>query len=234
LGAIMAKGKPAGRKLGRIILLSSPKGGTGKSSLARNLLVSAAKDGSHVLGVDFDRQQTLTKWANRRERVRQSFPEMVHVGVKAASLGDWRSIIDAAPDFDLVVIDTAPSIEDHYNAALGLSAAANFVLVPVGQTQDDIDSASPWMQTLTKAGIRAAFVLNRANRRTRSYDEARAKLLKVGPLCPVEIPTLEDIHVTAGKGLSILDVKGAKASDTFAALWSYVAREAGVTMEAAA
>lgn len=230
----MPKSKPVEQKLGRIVLLSSPKGGTGKSSLARNLLVSAAKEGLHVLGVDFDRQQTLTKWANRRERVRQSFPEMAQVEVKAAALGDWRSIIDSARGFDLVVIDTAPSIEDHYNAALSLSAAAHLVLVPVGQTQDDIDSASPWMQTLGKAGIQAAFVLNRANRRTRSYDEARAKLLKVGPLCPVEIPTLEDIHVTAGKGLSVMDVRGAKAADTFAALWSHVAREAGVAMEAAA
>ncbi len=36
----MPRSKPVRREPGRIILLSSPKGGTGKSSLARNLLVS--------------------------------------------------------------------------------------------------------------------------------------------------------------------------------------------------
>jgi chromosome partitioning protein len=222
----MPRSKPVGREPGRVILLSSPKGGTGKSSLARNLLVSGAKTGLDVLGVDFDPQGTLHKWFLRRKRLREGLPECPEVAVSQADLGNWRAVVEGAASRGLVVIDTPPTIEHYYNAALGLSAAAHLVLVPCGQTQDDVDSVTPWMQTLTGADIRAAFVLNKANRRTRSYDMIRAKLLKFGALCPVEIPTLEDIHLSAGRGLSVLDVRGAKAADIFDALWSYVAREA--------
>jgi chromosome partitioning protein len=218
----------------RIVLLSSPKGGTGKSSLARNLLVCGARAGLDVLGIDFDRQSTLHKWFLRRERLREGIPEAPRVEVCAAALANWRSVLEESVGHDLVVIDTPPSIEDHYHAAVGLAGAAHLVLVPSGQTQDDIDSVSPWMQALGKAGVTAAFVLNKANRRTRSYETARARLLKVGQLAPVEIPSLEDIHLTAGKGLSVIDVKGAKASESFDALWSYVAREAGVDLEVVA
>lgn len=218
----------AARTAGRIVLLSSPKGGTGKSSLARNLLVSAARAGRSVLGVDLDRQQTLTKWHLRREKLREGLPEIPAVEVRPANLADWRSVLDAATGRDLVVLDTPPSIEDHYSTALALAAAAHFVLVPCGATQDDMDSSTPWMQTLVRAGVPAAFALNRTNRRTRSYEAIRARLLAIGPLCPVEVPLLEDIHVSAAQGLGIADVKGSKAADTFAALWSHVAREAGL------
>lgn len=216
----------AARSQGRIILLSSPKGGTGKSSLARNILVSAAKADVRVLGIDFDPQGTLHKWFLRRERVRESFPECPRVEVKAASLGEWRTALKAAGEFDLVVLDTPPGIEVQYNAAMSLCSAADFVMVPCGATQDDVDSSAPWMAALVQAEVPAAFVLNKANRRTKSYETVRTKLLQTGPLCPVEIPQLEDIHVSAGKGLAIMDFAKAKAHDTFDAFWSYVAREA--------
>ena len=234
-GSIMrrsgATARPPG---GRIVLLSSPKGGTGKSSLARNLLVCGAQAGLDVLGIDFDRQSTLHKWFLRRERLREGIPEAPRVEVRTAALADWRGVLDGAAAHDLAVIDTPPSIEDHYNAAVGLAAASHLVLVPCGQTQDDIDSVSPWMATLVKSGVPAAFVLNKANRRTKSYEAARGRLLKVGALAPVEIPAFEDIHLTAGKGLSVLDVKGAKATESFDALWSYISREAGIRLGMAA
>ncbi len=215
---------------GRVVLVASPKGGVGKSSLCRNILVSAAKEGVRVLGIDLDQQQTLAKWHARRERVRHSFPECPEVVVTAAPLGEWRGALREAGNFDLLVIDTPPSIEVQYGAAMSLCSAADFVLVPSGATQDDVDSVAPWMRTLMEADIRAAFVLNKANRRVRSYETIRTKLLQVGALCPVEIPMLEDIHVSAGKGLAVSDFAKAKASETFDALWAYVAREASIKL----
>lgn len=223
-----------GSAQGRIVLVASPKGGVGKSSLCRNILVGAAKGGVRVLGVDLDQQQTLAKWHNRRERVRQTYPECPEVPVVAAPIGEWRSALKEAANHDLVVIDTPPSIEVQYGAALSLCAAAHFVLVPTGATQDDLDSVTPWMRTLLAAEVRASFVLNKANRRVRSYETIRTKLLQAGGLCPVEVPTLEDIHVSAGKGLAVPDFARAKASETFDALWAYVSREAGVRVPAAA
>src|SRR3712207_2826514 len=117
----MPMSKPSGQvACGRIVLLISPKGGTGKSSLARHLLVCGALAGLNVFGVDFDRQGTLTKWAQRREKLRQGIPEIPAVTVQEAEMAEWRQAAEAAAAYDLTVIDTPPSIEDYYNAAIGL------------------------------------------------------------------------------------------------------------------
>jgi chromosome partitioning protein len=215
----------------RILLIASPKGGVGKSSLCRNILVAAARAGVRTLGIDFDQQQTLAKWHARREAVRRAYPETTEVPVLAVPITDWRAALKKADAFDLVVVDTPPSIEAQYGAALSLCGAAHHVLVPTGATQDDVDSVTPWMRTLTKSEISASFVLNKANRRVKSYEIVRTKLLQAGPLCPVEVPMLEDIHVTAGKGLGVLDIPNKKTTDTFEALWAYVARAAGLKTE---
>lgn len=185
-----------------------------------------------MLGIDLDQQQTLTKWHTRRLRVRQTYPDCVDAPVMAAPISDWRTVLREAANYDLLVIDTPPSIEAQYGAAMSLCAAADLVLVPTGATQDDVDSCTPWMRLLAEANIRSSFILNKANRRVRSYEAIRTKLLQAGPLCPVEIPTLEDIHISAGKGLAILDFARPKSGETFAALWAYVAREANLKLSA--
>ncbi len=217
---------------GRVLLVASPKGGVGKSSLCRNILVAAVLAGARVQGVDLDAQQTLVKWHQRRELVRKTYPETPDVPVLGMALADWRAALREAPRFDLTVIDTPPSIEVQYGAAVALCQAAHHVLVPTGATQDDVDSVTPWMRTLTEAGVPASFVLNKANRRVKSYEAVRTKLLKAGSLCPVEIPMLEDIHVSAGKGLAVLDLSNRKTNETFDSLWAYVARVIGMKIAA--
>ena len=52
--------------LGKTLMMFVPKGGTGKTTIAAHLLVSAAKAGRTVLGVDFDPQGTLVRWSKER------------------------------------------------------------------------------------------------------------------------------------------------------------------------
>ncbi|MFC4168205.1 ParA family protein [Teichococcus aestuarii] len=212
----------------RIIMASSPKGGVGKSTLCRNLLVCAAHSGKKVLGLDFDAQRTLATWAERRERIRETFPDCLAVPVQEADLGDWRGAIRRAKSSgaDVIVIDTPPSIEINISAILSLSGEADLLLIPCQPSQDDLDSAAPWMQRLAAAKVHAAFVMNRANRRTRSFGAIRTKLLALGAICPVEIPPLEEIAEASSKGLAIADLSKAASTETFDGLWSYVAREA--------
>src|SRR3712207_9318967 len=77
----------------RILLISSPKGGSGKSVLSRHLLVSAAQAGVRAIGLDFDRQQTLANWAARRARTRESFPAFADIAVELAALQAWRGAL---------------------------------------------------------------------------------------------------------------------------------------------
>jgi chromosome partitioning protein len=211
-------------------MLSSPKGGVGKSSISRNLLVSAARAGRSVTGLDLDAQKTLTTWVERRERLRRSAPALPAVPVVTASLDDWRAGLKQAraSGADLIVVDTPPSIELNVAAITALTASVDLTLVPSLPTQDDVDSTAPWMARLRGGNAKAAFVLNRANARTKSYTAMRVKLLGFGPLCPMEIPTLEEIHTAAGKGLGVLDLTRATSSETFEGLWKYVCLEVGL------
>ena len=211
-----------------IIMLSSPKGGVGKSSIARNILVLAARAGKSVAGLDLDQQGTLATWAQRRERVRLQIPEITEVPVVQASLDDWRGALRRVKSLkvDLAVIDTPPSIELNLAAIVSLSKEADLILVPCQQTQDDVDSVLPWMTRLLESNAKASFILNRSNRRAKSFGTVRAKLLSVGPVCPVEIPQLEEIPLASGKGLGVMDLARPNSSETFGSLWSYVARKA--------
>lgn len=211
-------------------MLSSPKGGVGKSSLARNLLVLAARAGNSAVGVDFDQQGTLSTWAQRRERVRLTIPEVSSIFVGVATLDDWRNALNdaRATEASLLVIDTPPSIELNLSAIVSLSSEADLILVPCQQTQDDVDSAGPWMSRLLETSAKASFILNRSNRRAKSFGSIRAKLLAVGPVCPVEIPQLEEIPLAAGKGLGVMDLTRPSSGETFESLWSFVSRELGL------
>ena len=212
----------------RVLLVSSPKGGSGKSVLSRHVLVSAVQAGIHAIGLDFDRQQTLTKWAARRARTREAFPDFAETVVRAVTLQDWRGALRHIEGYQLAVLDTPPSVEDHLPAIEALGEAADLVLVPAVCTQDDVDSVAPWIRALTGKGLRCSVVLNRANRRTTSYARMRGVLVKAGSVCPTELPQLEDIHVPASKGLTLLDYSKSRGIEPFEEIWAYVRREVGL------
>lgn len=212
----------------RVLLISSPKGGSGKSVLSRHLLVSAAQTGIRVIGLDFDRQQTLTKWAARRARTREAFSDFADTVVEPVTLPDWRGALRRTEGYQLAVLDTPPSVEDHLPAIEALSEAADLILVPAVCTQDDVDSVAPWIRALAEKGFRCSVVLNRANRRTTSYARMRGMLVKAGSVCPIELPQLEDIHVPASKGLTLLDYSKSRGIEPFEEIWAYVRREMGL------
>src|SRR5215217_6804886 len=106
-----------------VVLLSSPKGGVGKSSLSRNILASAAQVGKRVVGIDLDQQSTLKTWSERRDRARNAIPGLPPVPVIFANLSDWRPALKKANGADLIVVDTPPSIEVNTPAITALSDA---------------------------------------------------------------------------------------------------------------
>ncbi|MFL5279799.1 MAG: AAA family ATPase [Rhodopila sp.] len=65
--------------------MCSPKGGVGKTTITRCLLVAGAQAGLSVVGLDFDPQQSLGKWATRREKTRQALPSETFVSVPVHS-----------------------------------------------------------------------------------------------------------------------------------------------------
>ena len=212
----------------KVVLMCSGKGGCGRSSIARALLVTAAQKGISAIGIDFDPQQTLLKWSLKRQHTRATLPNFVEVQIEPARLQDWRETLERLTGYALAVLDTPPTIEDHITAVHGLCDVASMVLVPSSSTPDDLDSVIPWVTNLVTRHVRVASVLNRVDRRTKLFGAARTKLLRAGPLLPIEIPSYEDIPSHAQHGLTVLDIERARGADAYEGLWTYVAREIGL------
>jgi chromosome partitioning protein len=212
----------------RVIVLGGSKGGCGRSTIARNLLVAAGRAGVKAIGVDLDAQLTFQRWSERRLTSREKFPQIVPTEVLAAEVGQWADFLGRVADYKLMVVDTAPGVEADPVAMVELCRRATLVLVPTSTSLDDLESVAPWARSLIKAGARSVFVLNRANRRTRSYAAARTTLLKYGPLAPTEIPALEDIPASFHGGLAVVDYEKSKGADAMNDLWQYARMEVGL------
>lgn len=218
------KGGPEGEAC-RLVVLGGSKGGCGRSTICRNMLVAAGQDGLRAIGFDLDEQGTFRRWSERRGKAKEALGQIVTTNVVQAEPGAWRSILDRAQGYQIAVIDTAPGVEHDMGAMLELCRQATLVLVPTSPSNDDLESVVPWFRNLAALGAHAAFVLNKANRRTKSYAAARTTLLKHGSLAPVEVAALEDISAPHGSGLAAADYEKSKGADAMADLWTYVRRE---------
>jgi chromosome partitioning protein len=179
-------------------------------------------DGFKVATLDLDRQMTLSKWWERRP---EEMPSIAHF---QASLIDAQEIVDSITDFDLLVIDTPTAVEEHPENIKLLIMAADLVLIPSQQQVEDTESVTSWMRLVNGYGRPAAFVLNRVNRRAKSFERAKLDLNKAGRLCPIEVGQAEDIPRSTLAGLGVLEIKGAAGSEEMGGVWQFVRNELGI------
>jgi chromosome partitioning protein len=203
------------------LLVSSPKGGTAKTTASRNIAVLAAQDGLRVAAVDFDPQQSLGHWWSRRPKVAAPVTYFEATAAMAGNIGE----IDG---HDLIVIDTPPGVEFQPAAIRALVKAAHFVLVPTNQYSPDLASVEEWMRFLREEGAKAAYLLGNTHRRTKSFEDAKRRLVKSGRLCPIDVPHYEDIPATNDLGIGIAEVKGGKGADDYRGVWDFVRGELGL------
>jgi chromosome partitioning protein len=205
------------------VLVSGPKGGIGKTTLSRNIGVAAALHGLRVATLDLDPQRSLTLWYGKRP------DEMAEIAHFQAGMvpKDIREALVGINGYDLLVIDTPPSIEDHPEVFKMLIVVTDLAIIPTGQSSDDVDIVLPWMAFMRRFGVNAWYVLNRVKPRTRGFTEAQTKLLKAGRICAVELPDYEDVQFSASRGLGLLELRNAKGGEHISGIWSFVAQELG-------
>jgi chromosome partitioning protein len=198
------------------VLLTSPKGGCGKTELTKNLAVAAAMSGLNVAVADFDRQRTLTRWWKRR-------PESaMQIEVYEGSMATAREVYDVN-GHDLLLIDTPPGVEDHPEQIKVLISAADYVLVPSQPSIADTESVAEWMTFIRSCNRPGAFVLNRINKSAKSsLDIAKRDLNRSGLLCPIEVPQYTDFDRAARLGVSVLEVRGMSGSEDIQSVWDFL------------
>lgn len=204
------------------LLVASGKGGSGKTSTSLNMAVYAVHEGLRVVIVDLDRQATLTRWYKRRP------DEAPSVTLWAGSMADASKAIreiDALTTADMVVVDTPPGLDDHPEATRLLVERADFVLVPTTQGTADIDSVVEWMKFLRREKAHASFLMNKVQRNHTRYRNAKLRLNRAGPLCPVDVRLLDDIEATHDHGVGTCEFRRSRGAEDFGAVWEYVKQQ---------
>jgi chromosome partitioning protein len=186
-----------------IIGVLNQKGGVGKTTIAVNIAATLARKGHRVLLVDADPQGSSLAWSSARE----SDPIFPVIGMAKPTL--HRDLPEIAKDYDAVVIDGAPRVNELGRAAI---MASDLVVIPVQPSPYDVWAAQETVQLIREAVVykerlKAAFAINRKIVNTAiGRDVQRA-------LEPLEVPVLASALCqrvlyaeSAAQGLAVAEV----------------------------
>jgi chromosome partitioning protein len=186
-----------------IIGVLNQKGGVGKTTIAVNLAATYAKSGLRVLLVDADPQSSALQWSAARD----AEPLFPVVGMAKPTL--HRDLPDIAKDYQVVIIDGAPRVNELGRAAI---LASDLVLIPVQPSPYDIWAAAETVKLIEEAqqfkpSLKGAFVINRKIANTaigRDVTEALGQF-QAFPVLPTALHQRVVYAESAGQGLSVIE-----------------------------
>ena len=220
---------PAKIKKAKVVLCSSAKGGSGKSTSVRSLATFAAKEGLRVATVDLDAQQTLTRWWLRRP---DNLPSITNYdAIPMADASEAVGELAASGDYDVILVDTAPGVEKEVEPLKHILGRSDLVLVPTTDGGEDLESVADWMATLRREKRPAYFLLCKTDRGMGTVGEARTFLSNKGRICPIDVRTMQAIKrsYVDGRGPADFTSKpGLRAAEDYRAVWNFVKLELGM------
>jgi chromosome partitioning protein len=156
----------------KCIVVTSQKGGTGKTTVAVNLAAGAARQSNTRVGLlDLDPQGSLTDWSHNRS------PEsaLAAITVKKGSHPINSEVIAAwASGFDVAVLDCPAQLGPTSRTA---AALATTIVIPVEPSCLSLYSLTQTLKVVESAPARRVVVLSRAIRNLTVYRWAESTLL---------------------------------------------------------
>lgn len=200
----------------QVIVFSSQKGGSGKTTLSGHIAVQARLSGCDRIGiVDTDPQQSLSDWHQAREE------DDLHL-----KFGDGESIardIQELRDLgvSLIVVDTPPAA----NASIAsIVRHADLVCIPARPSPHDLRSVGKTIDLVEPLRKPMIFVLNGAPVRAMITRQAALSLCQYGTVAPVIIHNRVDFASSMSDGWTAMEIDPeAKSSEEMRKLWDYIA-----------
>lgn len=143
-----------------IILFGGEKGGTGKTTLATNMVAMLSRDSDDVLLIDTDKQGSANSWSLVREEVGLPIHCMQKFGNGIAS-----AIKDLGKRYEHVVVDAGGRDSVELRASM---VVADTLIIPLQASQFDIWTLGAMDELVEQVkalnpNLKAFSVLNRAN-----------------------------------------------------------------------
>jgi len=193
------------------IIVTNPKGGCGKSTIATNIASHYARQGKIVRLFDHDTQGSSLAWIRRRD---EDAGEII--GVDASKNSDHRLTrswqLRVPPDTDVALIDSPAGTDITELAAL--FQKNDSVLIPVLPSPIDIHATAHFIKELLTTGgarqrmIRLAVVANRVRKNTLMYHALERFLFSLN--IPF-ISSLRDTQLYAKaieQGIGVQEISG--------------------------
>ncbi|MCK5232382.1 MAG: AAA family ATPase [Desulfobulbaceae bacterium] len=203
-----------------IVTVGNTKGGVGKTTIAVNLAVEAAKDGKTVLLIDTDPQGSST--AFRTEREKDDIKAVALVSDKLHK--DIQGFVSA---FNFIIIDAGGRDNAVFRSAV---AACNLFLLPVLPSQFDVWAAEDAVKVFKEIQpfnkMKGRMVLNMVRPNTKVSVEAQEALSEYQD----DLPMLEErLHnrvafkssISDGQGVNEYEPSG-KAADEIKRLYKAI------------
>ena len=197
-----------------IVVITSQKGGSGKTTVTAHLAVAAERVGhGPSVVIDTDPQQTLATWWKVREA---EAPKLAPVSLR--ELPDKLAVL-AQMGFTYCFIDTPPALTEQNRQVLGL---ADLILIPTRPSPNDLWSLGATLDLVKQASTPFVFVLTQAKGNARITVQTLAALSEHGQVLQSVIHDRVDYAASMTDGRTALEIRpSGPAAAEVAALWGF-------------
>jgi chromosome partitioning protein len=210
----------------KIIAIAMQKGGVGKSTLTRSLAVAATEAGLNVLALDMDAQQSITQWAERRNKPLPA--------VRFSTEIELPKLLRQAENAgcDLIIIDTPPARSSEAPAAV---EAADLVLVPCTPDIEAFEQLPRTARLARTTGKPAAAVLTMVQPNSQNEEKvAQEVFAAIGIPMAAAILHRFKVHRDASReGVTAQEMEpDSKAAQEVKSLWDWICAEMQISTNA--
>jgi chromosome partitioning protein len=203
----------------KTIIITSQKGGSGKTTLTAHLAVAAEQTKARTVVIDSDPQQTLATWWNAREA---ESPQLAPV--KLRELPDKLGAL-AKHGFEYCLIDTPPALTEQNREVLKI---ADLAIIPTRPSPNDLWSLGATLDLVKEAGTPFVFVLTQAKANTRITVQTVAALSQHGQVFQSIIHDRVDYAAAMTDGRTAIEINpNGPAATEMAELWRFTRKRMG-------
>lgn len=194
------------------VVITSQKGGSGKTTITAHLAVAAELDGhGPAVVIDTDPQQTLATWwlAREDDTPKLATASLRNLPAKLATL--------AQLGFRYCFVDTPPALTEQNRQLL---RHADLVLIPARPSPADLWALGATLDLVKQAGVSFVFVLTQAKGNARITVQTIAALSEHGQVFQTVIHDRVDYAAAMTDGRSAIELKPRSPAATEAVqLW---------------